>query len=856
METKSKKSQDSYYPFVLDTSPGFFLDMFFSRLFKHIKFDKIVAEELKRMSRDGTVVYACKYKSHLDYLLLHYLFRKSRLPFPGIAFALNMSLVLPLSRLFRVIKFYLSYFFKHGSLPNPFSTGFYKKAIRDGVSSHVCLVDPEDFTRHFVHAEDDHIHFLIETQMSMDRPIFIVPQLILYKVAPEKDNPNFFDILFGFNEKPGLIRKIGLFLRYHRKAFIDFGRPLNLKDYLEAQPSNRSAEDMAYEVRQMLIESIDNQKRVVLGPVMKSRQQLKELVLKEDDVIKSISKIGDGSPRKLKQTRKKADEYFDEIAADFNITYVQFFDIALTWLWKKIFEGVDVDEEGLALVRKSARSCPVVYVPSHKSHVDYLVLNHLLYRHHMHVPRVAAGKNLSFWPMGYIFRKSGAFFVRRTFKGARLYLEVFSSYIKILLKEGHPLEFFIEGGRSRSGKLILPKIGFLSILLKAYRDGYCENLMFIPTSIIYDRVLEEKSYLKEIGGGEKEKESFRQVLKTRQLLKRKYGKIYIRFGRPISLRRYLEREKEHGLSVQKKLANCLVRSINRVTMITPLALVAIAILTKHRRGFYMHELLSTAETIIAFLKKYEIPMATTLVDFEKAVQDTIALLINWKMINFLEDVDGAETFYYVDEEKKAKLEYYKNSIIHWFISHAFVAVSLLTGTEEVKTGAEIIADYGFLKNLFKNEFAFEEEKEDREEIEKILSYFLDASFISYNHTDDGYKLARLGFDKLIIWAALTKTFLESYWIVAQTLIRRKEKEKQKGDILKIMNTQGQQFYKLGLIDHMEAISKISFENAERFINKNILRGRNISEEKRKKAWDNLSRLSRRLYKFSHYRTLD
>ena len=228
--------------------------------------------------------------------------------------------------------------------------------------------------------------------------------------------------------------------------------------------------------------------------------------------------------------RKKAGAYFDEIAADFNMTYIQFFHLSLTWFFNRLFDGIDVDMESLAHVREWARKGPLVYVPSHKSHIDYLALNYILHNYNMHIPRVAAGKNLAFWPMGHVFRKSGAFFIRRTFRGANLYREVFNRYIKALIEEGHPLEFFIEGGRSRSGKLILPKIGFLTILLQAYQEGYCRDMIFVPASISYDRILEEKAYLKEMAGGVKEKENFRQVIQARHFLKRRYGKIYIRFG--------------------------------------------------------------------------------------------------------------------------------------------------------------------------------------------------------------------------------------------------------------------------------------------------------------------------------------
>jgi len=157
-----------FYPFVLDHKPRLFLDRQLYRLFKRVQFNKNMTEPLKQMHRKGTVVYAIKYRGQLDYLLYHYRFRKSRLPYPKIAFDLNMSLVLPLSQLFRIFKFHISFFFRHGSLPNPYRSGFLESAILGGTSSLLCLVDPKGFARHFIHAEKDPLQFLIDIQKKTD----------------------------------------------------------------------------------------------------------------------------------------------------------------------------------------------------------------------------------------------------------------------------------------------------------------------------------------------------------------------------------------------------------------------------------------------------------------------------------------------------------------------------------------------------------------------------------------------------------------------------------------------------------------------------------------------------------------
>ena len=154
--------------------------------------------------------------------------------------------------------------------------------------------------------------------------------------------------------------------------------------------------------------------------VLASTAEIKEIVLRDKKVSQKIEAVASSDHKQLWEVRKQAGEYFDEIAADFNITYVRLFDMALRWLWKRIFEGIELDTSALATVREWASKGPLIYVPSHKSHIDYLVLNYVLHANHMLIPRIAAGSKLTFWPAGHVFRKSGAFFIRRSFKQPRL----------------------------------------------------------------------------------------------------------------------------------------------------------------------------------------------------------------------------------------------------------------------------------------------------------------------------------------------------------------------------------------------------------------------------------------------------
>ena len=231
----TRTREKALYPYVLDHKPGFFLGWFLYRLFKRVHFDENMKEPLKKMNREGTVVYAIKYRGQLDYLLYHYNFRRKRLPYPKIAFDLNISMLLPFLKFVRITLARLASLMKYHGFPSPYKTGFYESALQEGTTFLMFLVDPKGFVRRFIHGEKDQISFLLETQEKMERPIFIVPQLVLYKKTPEKNYSSLSDIFFGFKDKPGTIRKIVLFFRHNRRAFIDFGEPVDLKLYLKEQ---------------------------------------------------------------------------------------------------------------------------------------------------------------------------------------------------------------------------------------------------------------------------------------------------------------------------------------------------------------------------------------------------------------------------------------------------------------------------------------------------------------------------------------------------------------------------------------------------------------------------------------------
>src|SRR5262249_45677326 len=223
----------------------------------------------------------------------------------------------------------------------------------------------------------------------------------------------------------------------------------------------------------------------------------------------------------LKAIEKRGRANLREIAADPKPWMFRLGRPILSWVFRRIFDGIEVDREGLAKVRDAARKGPLIIVPSHKSHVDYLVLSYVFLENDLVPPHIAAGANLAFWPLGFFFRRGGAFFLRRTFRGDRLYGAVFRAYVRKLLRERFNIEFFIEGGRSRTGKLLAPKLGLLGMVVEAALDddgAHARKAQVVPISIGYEKVIEEKSYAKELAGGKKKKEDVKGLLKATRVL--------------------------------------------------------------------------------------------------------------------------------------------------------------------------------------------------------------------------------------------------------------------------------------------------------------------------------------------------
>ncbi|MBN1932141.1 MAG: 1-acyl-sn-glycerol-3-phosphate acyltransferase [Desulfobacterales bacterium] len=821
-----------YFPKNTGLVSHFLLKLFFSGI--KINQDQIAV--IQNIPKDAIVVYITKYKSYFEYLFYHTRYKKNGLLCPEIGFDYNVYLWQPISRLLKIFFAHLAYIYKNMAWPNPYDSGYIKQELNKGRSALLSLIEKKDFHRRFVKAETDPIRYLIEMQESIERPIYLIPQLMVFDKKPSRSNPTLINLLFGNREKPGKIKRLITLFKNPEKILVEISEPLNLKYFIaQSAYQKRSIEHLSVELRRYLILQINRHRQSITGPVLHSIEELKENILTNNRLQKFMAHHSKKRNIPIHKVHKKADAYLEEITAKYNISIIQTGATVVRWFLNTMFEGISVNNDVLKKVKNMSQKGPLILIPCHKSHLDYLILSYILFTNNMPCPHVAAGKNLSFWPLGPIFRGGGAFFIRRTFRGAVLYSKIFGEYIHKLLEEGFNIEFFIEGGRSRTGKLILPKLGLLSMLISAYKNGACDDMIFVPIYIGYDRVLEESSYLNEIEGGQKKPESLKQIIKARKFLKKRYGRVYVMFHEPISFKKLLAENNYQLSEMTQKEQNALCRNlghrvinaINKVSVVNPHALVASAILNCSEKLFSYEHLTYQIETYMTYLFSQEAKLADTLlIDQVHAVENALDSYVQRKFIEPLsknKSTVSSNTLFKVNESKRAILEYYKNNCIAFFVPAAFTALTILENDAFQFAASNLHSGYTFLQEFFKFEFAYNVDRTTESVVRKTIKSFIDDAILMPHPTlPDTYNLTSVGFRKLKFFSSFLKTYFESYWIALNFFMRYPKNSINAKERLKKIQVTGNRMYKRKEIERKESLSKINYENAiEFFITHNI-----------------------------------
>lgn len=430
-----------------------------------------------------------------------------------------------------------------------------------------------------------------------DPQIQLVPVSVFWGRDPGSET-SVFRLLFSDAESPGYIRKGLIILANGRNVVVNFGQPAQLS---ELTSKDTDYERVARKLVRVFRVHFRRARIATLGPSLSRLNNTVRAVLANPEVRDTMSQIGKDEGRSRAEMQARVRTMVTELAADYSTTTLRVLAIILSWIWNRVYDGVEVHR--ISRCREAASQGGVLYMASHRSHMDYLLMSYVLYNEGLVPPHIAAGINLNFWPMGPILRRGGAFFLRRTFKGNPLYTAVFRAYLDVLVSRGYPISFYPEGGRSRTGRLLKPKTGMLAMLSESWLRNPDKPLTIIPVHLGYDKVMEVNSYFKELRGTRnKAKESIWELAKASRILSRKYGKAHVSFGEPLDLRTWiaqnhpdwLQQAEEdranfsHGIGV---LADTVMRRINEASVLGSGGLCALSLLTTPQRAIDENELI-------------------------------------------------------------------------------------------------------------------------------------------------------------------------------------------------------------------------------------------------------------------------
>lgn len=452
--------------------------------------------------------------------------------------------------------------------------------------------------------------------MARDYDVQLVPVSIFWGRHPEQET-SLLKLIFADSAQAGAFRKLLIMLINGRNVLARFGQPLSYRAYAD-QLSETVGSDGAGAVRRRLGRALHfhflHVRTATLGPTLAPRATVVRDVLSAVSVRAAIEAEAHNKGLPLKKTQQRARKLVNEIAADYSTGVLRVLEHVLTWIWHRVFDGVEVN--GLERIRDLAQSHEILYLPSHRSHADYLLLSYVLYRAGLVPPHIAAGINLNFWPVGGILRRGGAFYIRRKFSGDKLYAAVFRAYVDGLIRRGYPISFYPEGGRSRTGRLLQPKTGMMAMVVDSALRQRARKVAVVPVFVGYDKVWEVGSYFKELSGEAKKQESAEALLKAGKILGKSYGRVYVSFGEPQILQDCADqhlpdwRERfavEHPeqppefTDFIRQLTLDHMRRINRAAAVSPVSLCACALLATPRNAAAEDELIEQFGHLLGLL---------------------------------------------------------------------------------------------------------------------------------------------------------------------------------------------------------------------------------------------------------------
>jgi glycerol-3-phosphate O-acyltransferase len=567
-----------------------------------------------------------------------------------------------------------------------------------------------------------------------DADIQLVPVSLFWGRAPEKQN-SLWKIIFSDNwSAPGFIRKFFIILTQGRQLLMRFSRPLSMRQLVDR---DQSASRTLRKTLRVLRVHFRRQHEAVIGPDLSHRRLLASTLVKAPAVQQVILRNAREAGKPPEKVEAKARKYALEIAADYSHTVIRFLEVLLGWVWNRLYDGLRV--YNMDKLRAVAGDHEIIYVPCHRSHIDYLLLSYLVYTHGLVPPHIAAGINLNMPVVGPILRRGGAFFMRRSFRNNPLYAAIFSEYMHTIIARGFSIEYFVEGGRSRSGRMLTPRTGMLSMTMKSFLRDASKPIAFVPVYVGYEKVIESRSYIGELYGGKKEKESVGGLVKSLKFLRSHFGQVHVNFGDPIILHDFLDQQapgwrRDAGAEEQPQwmresvnvLAEKVVTGINAAAVANPINLISLALLATPKHVMDIAQLRKQLELYITLLG--QAPYSDNAALAEANPDAIIEYGLKHGFISRIEHPLG--DLVTTDAVGALQMAYVRNNSLHLFVLPGLICSLFLNARsirlQQVQRLVKLL--YPFLRNEYY--LHWQDDKELDAVIERILDVLVDQGLIA------------------------------------------------------------------------------------------------------------------------------
>lgn len=596
-------------------------------------------------------------------------------------------------------------------------------------------------------------------------------------------------------------RKIFSILFHGRHILVKFNPPIHLAELI----NDTNADDIIIdELQNRFVQCLNDSRSATLGPDISHRRTLVRDILQSPSSQHAIKRRAEEDGKTQYQASLQARRYLFEIVANCTTVTIRFLQQLLTAFWNKFYSGIEVNYA--ERLKEISLSHELVYVPCHRSHVDYLLLSYVIHYQGLVIPYIAAGKNLNLPIIGFILRSAGAFFIRRTFKGNELYSVMLFEYVAKLLSMGMPIEYFIEGGRSRTGRLLKPKPGMLAMTIRGFLKHKTRPVAFIPVYIGYEKMIEGKSYVDELSGRKKQKENLFQTIKAVVAIRGEHGSVYANFGEPLFLNDLLDRQFDEWKSWQYQddlrpewlkntVQDCgasIMKRINQAAAVTSTNLVAVSLIGSNTNHLDEADLALLLEQYQKMIKQIYSDFSVSVVNISGSEQ--INRVIKLKLIKKISHELG--DIVYVQEKRLRLLNYYRNNVLHLFALPSILACCFLNRHSQNRKTIDKLIKLAY--PIIQDEFCLPWAMEHLDElVEKVLNYFVEQGLLTQH--EDVYSKAAAGteeFSQLEHLSRVILPILELYFMIIVLLLQKAKNNIRVDELITLCQLSSQRIFLL------------------------------------------------------------